>query len=80
MKSTPYMKGLLYAESERQRLEGKGCNDREIYLHMTNVFYEEANEPEHDVGWILGFDDYRNAYLKEAACRLMDKTLDARKE
>lgn len=63
-KQSEWMKGLLYAESERQRLEDKGCNDREIYIHMTNVFYEEASEPERNVDWILGFDDYRNAYLR----------------
>ena len=64
MKSTNYMKGLLFAESERQRLEGKGCNEREIYSHLTNIYKQEKREFLADEDWVEGFEDYRDAYLK----------------
>lgn len=63
MKSTPYMKGLLYAEEERQRLERKNLNKTEIYHHLTNLYMQE-DLYWNTTHWLQGFNDYRNAYLK----------------
>lgn len=59
MKSTEYMRGLLYAESERKRLEGDGCIKDEIDIKLLKIYKWSE-----DSVWLQGFDDYRNAYLK----------------
>lgn len=62
-KQSEWMKGLLYAESERKRIEDKGCYKKEIDNHLLNLhIYEDLHWNTTD--WLEGFDDYRKAYLR----------------
>lgn len=64
MKSTNYMKGLLYAEEERQRLERNKLSKKEIDIYLLGIYNFEQREYLYNNDWLQGFDDYRNAYLK----------------